>query len=114
VEDQVADLVKVLVEVLLEVLVEVLLEVLLEVLVVDREEGDRSRMGVDLDRVYLEEVDPEEDHIHPVMGLEQVARPCGVEEVSLADDTGTHMGCCHQIHEVYHDYRGQSNHYRRG
>jgi hypothetical protein len=54
-------------------------EVLVEVLVVDREEVDRNRKGLDLDRVDLEEVDQEEGHIHPVMGLEQVVQTRGVE-----------------------------------
>jgi hypothetical protein len=64
---------------------EVLMEVLVEVLVVDLDEGDRVEVDlgkvdqVDLGKVDLEGVDPEEDHIHPVMGLEQVAQTCGVE-----------------------------------
>jgi hypothetical protein len=77
-------LVEDLVEVLLEVLVEVLVEVLevpmvdrevLEVLMVDQEEVDRTRKGLDLDRVDLED---QGDHIHPVMGLEQVVQTRGV------------------------------------
>jgi uncharacterized protein YjfI (DUF2170 family) len=77
--DQVVGLEEVLVEVLVGVLVEVLVEALVEVLVVDREEVDRNRKVMGLDRVGLEEVDQEEDHIHPVMGLEQVVQTRGVE-----------------------------------